>query len=249
MRTGLVVVGTVAALVGGTGTARSQSDAQRCARALLQAAGKHASCVFRVRAVQAMTGTPHEYRVCEDRFGKKVFAIRQKYRQACPKNLWTGGSQRFVDQGNGTVRDEATGLEWEKKDHLDGKPNLGDPHDADNLYTWTAGPNGKAADGTAFTGFLAALNAGSCFAGHCDWRLPSLNELQTILRAPKPCDANPCIDPVFGPTTSSTYWSGETSAYHPARAWYLFFISGYWTTAPKVSPYHVRAVRGGVAVQ
>ena len=244
-RTGLVAVIVLAGTLCLSAPTWAATDAQQCERAVLLASAKHSACLFRARAVATMAGTPADYRLCEDRFGKKVLAANQKYGPACPKNIWTGGSQRFVDQGDGTVRDEATGLQWEKKQNLDGKPIPDDPHDADNVYTWTAKPSGKDADGTAFTRFLAVLNGGECFAKHCDWRLPALAELRTILVSPMPCGANPCVDPIFGPTPPSIYWSGEESVYHPVRAWYVFFVSGYWTTAAKVSPSYVRAVRGG----
>jgi hypothetical protein len=241
-------LGAVTALAGVlclSATTWAATDAQKCERAMLVAAAKYSSCMFRLRAVAATAGTTAEYTKCEDAFGKKLVAAGQKYGPACPKNIWTGRSQRFIDQGDGTVHDEATGLQWEKKRNLDEKPNPDDPHDADNVYTWTTKPRGTAEDGTAFTTFLAALNAGECFAKHCDWRLPSLPELRTILMSPMPCSLNPCLDPIFGPTAPSIYWSGSESAYHTVRAWYVFFISGYVTTAAKVSPHHVRAVRGG----
>jgi cysteine-rich repeat protein len=71
---------------------------------------------------------------------------------------------RFADNGDGTITDTKTGLMWEKKD------DAGDIHDKDNSYTWSS--TGTAADGTAFTTFLATLNQTN-FAGHHDWRLPS----------------------------------------------------------------------------
>src|SRR6059036_1572800 len=38
---------------------------------------------------------------------------------------------RFVDNGDGTVTDNQTGLQWEKKDGADGVENYADPHDVD----------------------------------------------------------------------------------------------------------------------
>lgn len=96
-----------------------------------------------------------------------------------------------------------------------GKKTASDPiHGVGNLYTWSS--TGTLPDGTAFTHFLDGLNGGetgvgNCvssngnaitegFAGYCDWRLPSIEGLQTILLAPFPCGTSPCIDPIFGPT-------------------------------------------------
>src|SRR5215468_1884914 len=46
------------------------------------------------------------------------------------------GQPRFVDNGDGTITDHRTGLMWEKKDGLNGRPNEVDLHDADNTYQW-----------------------------------------------------------------------------------------------------------------
>ena len=71
---------------------------------------------------------------------------------------------RFADNGDGTISDAQTGLMWEKKDDAVGI------HDKDNSYSWSST---GTADGTAFTIFLPTLNTPPCFAGHCDWRLPT----------------------------------------------------------------------------
>ncbi len=90
--------------------------------------------------------------------------------------------------GSGMVTDHLTGLQWEQK------TDDGSVHDKDNGYSWSVGGNGfAAANGTVFTSFFATLNSGSCFAGQCDWRLPTRAELQTILLQPFPCPS-PCID-------------------------------------------------------
>jgi hypothetical protein len=164
------------------------------------------------------------------------------------------GGPRYLDNGNGTVSDTQTGLMWEKKTTIVGSGlNYADPHDVDNYYTWTA--TGTAADGTAFTDFLVKLNTVPCFAGHCDWRLPSeegqnspftgAKELESILLAPYVCGTNPCIDPIFGPTQHSflAYWSATPYEPPSATAWWVEFASGLVFTEFKSTPGYVRAVR------
>jgi len=168
---------------------------------------------------------------------------------------------RFVDNGNGTVTDNYTGLQWEKKDGAGGFMDFDNPHDVHNLYTWSSSATATAADGTAFTDFLSRLNActsadGStvtaAFAGHCDWRLPTITELQTIVD----CSfGNPCIDPVFGPTTDFLpYWSSTTFAGDPLFAWQMFQSDGFALPSCKdplscdflFGGFPIRAVRGGL---
>ena len=154
--------------------------------------------------------------------------------------------QRFVDRGL-TVFEYQTGLEWEKK------TDDGGIHDVNRTYTWSATlPN---PDGTAFD-FIDQLNTSPCFAGHCDWRLPEVNryggtaELETILlpEAPGSCPRvpDPCIDPIFGPTAASSYWSATTTARcRPICAWLVHFAEGLVGWSKTLNDAHVRAVRTG----
>jgi hypothetical protein len=155
-----------------------------------------------------------------------------------------------VDNLDGTVTDHLTGLVWEQKTNLDSTPNPGDPRDADNTYAWTNGDADFDEDGAAFTDFLENLNAGAGLAGANGWRLPTFEELQTILLPePLPCTTVPCIDPVFGPTPSSPdvyYWSATSSAVYPSAAWVVSFYDGDVSDHGKASAEQVRAVRGGL---
>ena len=123
---------------------------------------------------------------------------------------------RFVTSGE-TIVDHKTGLEWEKKTtQVASGKNYDDPHDVDNTYAWSS--TGAAPDGDAFTDFLATLNDGTseggavttgCYAGHCDWRLPTVEELLAIGGA----------GPAFQPDASADYWSATNYASNPSLAW------------------------------
>jgi uncharacterized protein DUF1566 len=107
---------------------------------------------------------------------------------------------RFVDNGDGTITDSVTRLQWKKKD-------LSCPgvHCVTDVYTWSdallsfvPAVNDSSADGVTVTGL----------GGYTDWRLPDIAELQMIieLSAAGCGSGSPCIDPIFGhtPRTPST---------------------------------------------
>ena len=158
----------------------------------------------------------------------------------------------YVDNGDGTVTDNTTGLMWEKKTGTVGTPNPFDLHDVNNFYTWSVTPY-YSPDGTLFTVFLATLNldasssgSSTCFAYHCDWRIPTIVELQGILLTPYPCGTSPCIDPTFGPTPSkSAYWSSSSLAGSPSSGWHVDFNDGYVSFNDRIYVFSARAVRGG----
>jgi len=165
-----------------------------------------------------------------------------------------------VDNGNGTITDDQTGLMWEKKTGSVGSavscstlPPCPDPQNVNNVYEWSA--SGTAADGPLFTNFLARINtalstskdgstvADVCFAGHCDWRAPNIAELRTILLSQYPCGTNPCIDPIFGPT-QAFYWSSTTLANFPGFAWSVFLPDRGAAPGSKIDSFSARGVRG-----
>ena len=173
----------------------------------------------------------------------------------CPAAL--PGQPRFVDKGDGTVCDSATGLMWEKKLACAEATN---PRCVDNLYGWSATPPAfTLADGTLYSDILAKLNdlktpndgtATPCLAGYCDWRIPTIGELRGILLVAAPfCSiVPPCIDPNFGPTQNSYYWSATTDTTYPFQAWGVTFGGGFLSLGnknPLNHTFHARAVRGG----
>jgi len=164
-----------------------------------------------------------------------------------------GTACRYVANGDGTVSDLNTGLMWEQKTGTVGTV-LTNPPVTDVKNTYSALP-----DGTASTSFLATLNNGAapinggstgpisgCFANHCDWRLPSIVELQGIvdLSATDCGSGNPCIDPTLLPTQPAFYWSATTDSSDPVLdGWDVDFYHGTVADNEEVFDFYVRAVR------
>lgn len=178
---------------------------------------------------------------------------------ACPANTPT----RFTDNNDGTVCDSQTGLMWEIKTGAVGTPvvcststDCPDPHDVNNRYTWTANVAPfQASTGTLYTNFLERLNdlktpndgtATPCFAGHCDWRIPAVGELRSILDAANPnCAVNPCIAAGFPGPVQAFYWTSTSAAGSQTSAWDVQFSNGFVAAADKLGFEGARAVRGG----
>jgi hypothetical protein len=238
----LVMVGLT---VGWVGSAHAGPEPEQlCRSAIFKAAGLYGACEQHTQ--QRLELTPsYDARgfVFQTAASKCRLSYTGKWAKLQARFPATPcAADRFVDNGE-TVSDNLTGLMWEKKDDLDGARNSSDPHDADNPYTWSN--TGEPGDGSAFTSFLSSLNGGGCFAGECDWRLPTRDELQTILSEAQPCVTSPCIDPVFGPTAPSVYWSSTSDAMCPTDAWSVDFNDGSVYGPDKSTSYAARAVRGG----
>lgn len=156
-------------------------------------------------------------------------------------DLQRGVVRSFVDNGDGTISDNATGLMWEKLS------NDGSVHDKDNTYTWAS----------AFMVKVATLNY-EAFATHTDWRMPSRFELETLVNLGV---ANPATFLAFNsactsgctPLTcsctpqDSRFWSSSTAGSGEfGYAWYVDFSWGVVAEYNATQLTRVRAVRGGL---
>lgn len=224
----------VAAVLLGAASIAAASPEDRCQGNRYLAAANYARCQQKAAAKYYANGSTDVPKY-QDAGRKCTEAYATMWRRLQDRASGTGSTcdgARFVDNGDGTVTDKLTGLQWEKK------TDDATVHDKDDRYRWSTA--GTAADGTAFTSFLAPLND-SCFAGQCDWRLPTLAELQTILLEQYPQGG---IDPIFGPL-GDYYWSSTSETNRSTLGWALSFQDGSRTTAAKDATLNVRAVRGG----
>lgn len=148
-------------------------------------------------------------------------------------------AQHFIDNGDGTITDNTTGLQWEKKGLGSGCLHCV----ADTMSWWSAmGDWVSQVNGWSEDGSL-----GGGLAGHSDWRLPTTAELQTLLVEPAPCVTHPCVDPVMGPT-ATTYWTSVTWSSSSGVAFFVSSYNGALGLLDKSGARGmagVRAVRGG----
>jgi hypothetical protein len=215
---------------------------EACQKGRHAAAAKYAACEQRATSGVVSNGEWASYFPAVAKCHVKYAATWAKLQAKANGSGTICDNPRFVDNADGTVLDRLTGLLWEQK------TDDASIHDKDDLHTWSAGGvTATAADGPVYTTFLGTLNTG-CFAGQCDWRLPTRTELLTILLNGYYCPSNPCIDPVFGPTIGAGYWTGTTSASFSHFAWVVDFVSGAvdYNGGGKNVGFFVRAVRGGL---
>jgi hypothetical protein len=162
-------------------------------------------------------------------------------------DIRAGAALSFIDNGDGTITDNNTGLMWEKKS-LEGDVNTNLSH-RDRLYSWDE----------AFSVHIAGLNGGSGFAGYNDWRVPNVKELLTLINyefvqpAVSPAFNTGCVADCTVLTCSCTglgtadHWSSTSSAFNPGDAWTVGFFGGNILGPDKsTAPLRVRAVRGGL---
>jgi len=116
---------------------------------------------------------------------------------------------RFVDNGDGTVTDSATGLEWEQK-----VGGTACRHGAERQMDWRSAMGDWLSEVNGFIPNPQRPESQAGLGGHTDWRVPTLAELRGILD-PFPCEAG-CFSPTLGPSiVNCHYWTSTTPAANP----------------------------------
>jgi len=133
------------------------------------------------------------------------------------------------------VRDNVTGLIWEGKEASGTRAGS-------NIYTHLGG--GAATDAS---GYVAEVNA-SALCGFTDWRLPTRNELMTLVNFSQTSGA-PINTTWFPNTALANYWSADGLSIESTRAWYVSSTvgAGWSDHGPRISFGAVRLVRGSAA--
>lgn len=136
---------------------------------------------------------------------------------------------RFIDNGDGAVRDNLTGLLWTKNANL---------------------PNGKMTWQEALD-YLTSLNDNQ-YLGYSDWRLPNRKELGSLeLYISYANLKDPFTNIPYYPSFGTGFWTSTTYAYNPNNAWGAWLLwSGEVTGFNKISQdyyskCYVWSVRGG----
>ncbi len=136
---------------------------------------------------------------------------------------------RFVDNDDGTIMDNCTGLVWQQA--IADTDTDGSIDEADKL-TWQDALQ-----------YCDSLDLGN----HTDWRLPNVRELHSLVDYGR---SYPAIDSVFDaecPESQYIYWSSTSYTSISDRAWTVTFGLGHIGSGrdDKILRYYVRAVRTG----
>ena len=141
-------------------------------------------------------------------------------------------SPRFTVNGDGTVKDNLTGLIWLQDANCDGVMAWSNALDqANELFDGCSDCGGTDED----CGLSDDSSAG-------DWRLPNIKELQSLIDFSENNPVLPSGHP-FTDVQSSEYWSSSTNANDTVNAWRVFISDGATVSDDKSIGYYVWPVR------
>ena len=161
-----------------------------------------------------------------------MFSVSVLAAQDCHSKTYpTTPSDKFRDNGDGTVTDTRTKLTWMRCPL--GMQWKGDTcSDVAIPHEWQDAQRS-----------VKQFNAKGGFAGEQDWRLPELKELEGIVE-------HRCIDPsinleIFPATPSTGFWSATRDKDYDKGAWLVYFLHGKSYMGNIQQEWNIRLVRGG----
>jgi hypothetical protein len=158
------------------------------------------------------------------------------------KSAMQAAAASFVVVAPGVVRDKTTGLEWMRC-------SLG--------QDWSVKTNtcDGSADKFTFEGaqdIARQLNNAGGYNGKRDWRVPTVDELKSLVVCTNGRSSNDCADgsarptiaqTIFPRTPSEWFWSSSPYVGNSGSAWSVYFGNGYVDNDGRNSSYRVRLVR------
>lgn len=165
-----------------------------------------------------------------------------------PDTCFDNTGNRFVDCGDGTIKDTETGLYWLKNANCLVRNWADANKDAAELAHGQCGLTDGSLPGDWRLPTLACPSGSSC-----SFSTPPTGEFATIFASSCPApfildtagtgcwsEGNP-----FSGVQSSSYWSAATYAGNPNAAWYALLDIGFVSTFGKTFSLYVWPVRGG----
>ncbi|TWX63427.1 DUF1566 domain-containing protein [Colwellia demingiae] len=171
------------------------------------------------------------------------FASSLAYGATCPANIEkTTPDAQFSDNNDGTVTDTKTKLMW-------ARCAVGVNYDIASSPT-CQDTNGFTPSNTKNWKQAFKLATQSTLAGHGDWRLPNIKELQSLVE--RACYSPAINDTVFSVVNSPggtpaaldvAYWTSTPVVEDNDSAWVVNFSNGSSAIKQKDGDYSVRFVR------
>ncbi len=235
----------------------------KCQIQRLKQAAKYAKCLLNAEAQAVRSANTARFSDCEQKFSQTwgeadaaggcppdsdLSYVRNEMESAVfsvAVSIEAGfvGAGTFVDNADGTITDPTTGLMWEKKDESGGL------HDRDRQFE-------RIVSWVSVDDWIDEVNGedGIGFAGYGDWRLPTIAELQTLIRhdAAHPATANEFDDSCFDGCTVLTcsctssgdhYTSTGYAFFDPDYSWVINFFDGQSSADANWTMNFVRLVR------
>lgn len=130
----------------------------------------------------------------------------------------TWPTPRFTANTDTTIKDNLTGLIWAPNGNI--MPTRDPGWDTD--YT----ANDGRVKWQHALDYVAKLNSEN-YLNHTDWRLPTVNELESLVNANEANTATWLNTQGFTNVQANAYWSSTTYPEYPISAWYVDMDNGY----------------------